>query len=237
MLFNSNINPDRRVFFFFSLVTDVRCANTADITFVLDSSGSIRNEDWRSLVSFVSQVVGRLTISEVDIHVAALRYSTNADIQFRLDASYVRSEVQRRIEDIRKSDGQTDMQAALRVTSEQIFNGVSPGDRGVAPNIMVVISDGRTDERQDTITEANRAKSRGIEIIPVGIDVDGDMALLRSIASDPDDVADLRVTSYGQLIERINSLVNIICPEGPAGRTSGIAGHRSRSMWKYTSIL
>lgn len=106
---------------------------------------------------------------------------------------------------------------AIRITNEQIFDGRLPGDRDYAPDIMVVISDGRTDERSRTVEEANRAKSNDIEIIPVGIDMDGDMALLKAIASNPDDVDRLRVTSYQQLTERINSLVNIICPVVPTG--------------------
>ncbi|ELU02925.1 hypothetical protein CAPTEDRAFT_79140, partial [Capitella teleta] len=167
-----------------------------DVAFVLDSSGSVRNVDWNSLVNFVSGVVGRLQISRDDIHVAALRYSTEARVQFKLDASYVRSDLQNRVLRIRKEDGQTNMRDAITVTSNQIFDGRAPGDRADAPDIMVIISDGRTDERDATVAEANRAKAAGIEIIPVGIDIDGDMALLKSVASNPDDVDTLRVTSY-----------------------------------------
>ena len=185
------------------MYSESRCYNIADVVFVLDSSGSIRSEDWNTLLNFVSQVVGRLEISRDEIHVGALRYATNAAVQFRLDASFIKSDIQNRIVRIDKVEGQTNMMEAIRVTSSSLFNRGLPGDRADAPDIMVIISDGRTDSRDGTIDQANRAKARGISVIPVGIDIDGDMALLRSIASEPRDVDRLRVTSYNQLLDRM----------------------------------
>ena len=209
--------------FVFSVLSEIRCFNTADVAFLLDSSGSIRDEDWELLINFVKQVVGSLLISEQDIHVAAVRYSTNARVQFGLDASYVTSEIQRRLDSIEKRDGQTNLREAIQITASQVFSGPRNGDRTDAPDVMVIISDGRTDDRPETIITANQARADNIEIIPVGIDIDGDMELLKAIASNPDDVDRLRVTSYRELSQRINSLVNIICPDpAPPGTSSSL---------------
>ena len=187
----------------------------ADVVFILDSSASIRQEDWRVLLNFVSEVVGRLEVSREDIHVGAARYASDVSIEVRLDYSFEARRIQDRIRDIRKVEGNTNMREAFRRVSAEMFNRNMPGDRAEAPDIIVIISDGRTDNRDGTLIEANNVRSRGITIIPVGIDIDGDMGLLRSIASDPSDVDRLRVTSYNQLANRINSLVNILCPEAP----------------------
>jgi hypothetical protein len=157
--------------------SDATCYNVADVAFLLDSSGSINDVDWQDLLNFVSSVVGQLQISQQEIHVAATRYATDATIQFRLDTSYVKSDIQNRILRIQKVEGQTNLQDAIRITNQDVFNGVEPGDRATAPDVMVIISDGRTDTRDGSIDQANRAKADGIEIIPVFLDIDGDMGL------------------------------------------------------------
>lgn len=197
---------------------DFICYNTADVAFILDSSGSIRDVDWTALKQFVRDVVGQLTISRQEIHVAAVRYATDTTIAFRLDTSYVKSDIQSRIMAIPKVEGQTNMADAIRVTNYDVFNGVLPGDRPDAPDVIVIISDGRTDNRDLTITQANEAKANGIKIIPVGLDIDGDMELLRSIASNTADVNALRVTSYTELATKIFQLVRRICPQISTGQ-------------------
>lgn len=58
--------------------------------------------------------------------------------------------------------------------------------REAAPKLIIVITDGKSDNRNQTTSEAQRLKSRdNVKIVSVGIGEDVDMIELVSIVSDP----------------------------------------------------
>ena len=55
-----------------------------DIIFVLDSSGSISEEDFDRALKFTRRIVGLLDISQTKTRVAMVNYGTKAKVEFSL---------------------------------------------------------------------------------------------------------------------------------------------------------
>ena len=67
---------------------------TADIVFVVDSSGSIRDkgfENWDIVLEFISDIVGALPIGENGVRVGMVVFSNNAENGFYLNDYYDKS--------------------------------------------------------------------------------------------------------------------------------------------------
>jgi len=72
------------------------------------------------------------------------------------------------------------------------------GDRPEAPNVAVIITDGRSNNNTYTVQQANIAKSLGIHMIAVGVGLI-DTSELHQIASDPTDVNVFNVAHFNGL--------------------------------------
>ena len=88
-------------------------------------------------------------------------------------------------------------------------NSERNGDRGRAPNVAVVLTDGGSNDQSQTILMAERAKSNGIYIIPVGVSSGINFIELRGIASDPNEV--IQVEDFDKLDNIVNQLVEKTC--------------------------
>ena len=89
-------------------------------------------------------------------------------------------------------------------------NSERNGDRGWAPNVAIVLTDGASNMRsENTIPMAERAKNNGINIISVGVTEGINLVELKAIASDPNRV--LNVEDFDKLDNIINQLVEITC--------------------------
>ncbi len=78
------------------------------------------------------------------------------NFQFLIDRSFVH--------------GTTNTAAAIQFASDEIFTGrLSDGDRLAVVDIMILITDGGSDNKEETYNSARAAKQRGIHIIAIGI--------------------------------------------------------------------
>lgn len=59
--------------------------NQADIVFVLDSSGSIGQDNWLRVLNFTKTVVSGLEVGPFDIRVGCVSYGTRSTVHFYLD--------------------------------------------------------------------------------------------------------------------------------------------------------
>ena len=85
------------------------------------------------------------------------------------------------------SAGRTNTAAALRALRETMFT-TQNGDRAGVQNIAILLTDGNSNNRRETLKEATAAKVAGIHLIVTGIGNPDWLSLdeLRGIASDPD---------------------------------------------------
>ena len=66
-----------------------------DVIFVLDSSGSISDEDFDRTLMFTKRIVGLLDISQTHTRVAMVNYGTKAKVEFSLHHFNQEEEVRR----------------------------------------------------------------------------------------------------------------------------------------------
>lgn len=141
----------------------------ADIVFVLDSSGSIGIEHWGSVLSFFKYVVEQIPVGFYNTRFGSVTFGNEATIDFQLNTYNTSEEILRAIDRIRYKDENTNTSGALWKMRSIMFT-TQNGDRKNAPNIAIVITDGKsTYDHNLTLPYANEAKRAGITIVVIGV--------------------------------------------------------------------
>ncbi|KAH3692714.1 hypothetical protein DPMN_193868 [Dreissena polymorpha] len=83
------------------------------------------------------------------------------------------------------------------------------GDRPYNKNVVIVLTDGASNDKQDTIREANKLHTVSDDVISVVIGTGIDLAELNAIATDRHHVFD--VHNYNSLQSILSQLMQIIC--------------------------
>ena len=165
----------------------------ADIVFVIDSSGSIRDQNphdgsydnWELLVEFVIEIVNILNIRWDQVRIGAVKFSSNAESVFHLNQYSHKDSLTRALRRMRYMGGHTNTSGGIRVMNDVEFT-YSNGDRSNIKNIAIVITDGvSTRDVDQTIPEAIRARNRGIQIYSVGITQNINEKELKEMSSMP----------------------------------------------------
>ena len=149
----------------------------ADIVFVIDSSGSIRDQNpkdksydnWVLLLEFMVKIVDMLNIGTNQVRIGAVKFSTTAESVFHLNQYSDKDSLKTAIKAISFMGGHTNTSGGIRIMNDVEFTSGN-GDRPNINNIAIIITDGvSTRDVGDTIPEAIRARNRGIKIYSVGI--------------------------------------------------------------------
>ena len=164
--------------------------NVLDLVFVVDSSGSIEEAEgglnnWELVKSFISNVVDFLDVGENNVRIGLVNFSNLVLSVFKLNTSYLKSDIKDLVADLGFIGGTTDTAGALREMMEVQFTEAN-GDRPNVPNVVVLITDGgHSAEFDPPIPEAEKAHAEGIQIITVGITNQINETELREISSPP----------------------------------------------------
>lgn len=181
--------------------------NRADVCFVLDSSGSIGEDNWPKLLNFVASVVSHLEINSGDHRVAAVSFGSYANVEFYLFQHTTLTGLINNIENIRWKDEMTNTSGGIRTMRFQVYRA-DRGDRWSVPNVGVVITDGASN-RDEHLTgpEADLARYEGISLIVVGVGDQLNMEEVQDIANnDPNNM--LLASDFNSLIQLVPNLVN-----------------------------
>ena len=99
--------------------------------------------------------------------------------------------------------------AALRNVRERMFNSGS-GDRSGVDNIAVIITDGRSNNEEETFREASRLRSDGVLVVAVGVGTGYNQMELNGIATFPGNNT-FSVDSFDALNNIQDRLIQTIC--------------------------
>jgi uncharacterized protein YegL len=140
-----------------------------DVIFVLDSSGSIGETNWIYVLQFVKDIVDRMGVGEQQTHVGLITYGNRAHIIFQLNNYTDSASMKAAIDGTKFLDENTNTSGGI-YTAHKIMFTPENGDRPLAPNMMVIITDGvSTYDNDKTIPYANEAKQAGIMVISLGV--------------------------------------------------------------------
>ncbi|XP_076137060.1 matrilin-4-like [Alosa pseudoharengus] len=183
-----------------------------DFVFVIDSSRSVRPDDYEKVKTFILNVLSVLDVGADATRVGLLQYGSVVQSEFSLGAFTRRADVERAVHAMAHLASGTMTGLALRYTTEEAFSeeqGARPKAMQV-PRVAMVVTDGRP---QDTVEEAAaEARQAGIEIFAVGVGR-VDMATLRAIGSEPHADHVFLVANFSQIETLTSVFQDKLCAE------------------------
>ena len=151
--------------------------------FLLDSSGSVGEDNFETLKAFVKGILTELRVEWCGYRVGLAKYGSSALIQWNLNEYNNTADLMFAIDSVGFSYGYTYTAEAIKVTREQMFTEDN-GDREEARNIVVLITDGLDNVySRQRAHEIRLARNAGIFMVPVGVAVNNREELL-TLATD-----------------------------------------------------
>ncbi|KAL5004049.1 hypothetical protein ScPMuIL_017505 [Solemya velum] len=193
-----------------------RCIGKAtDIVFVLDSSSSIWDQDFKRQLVFVDDVVSQFDVGPGTDHtrVGIETFGHKTWLQFNLNEhTYMRSLLSAIKGIVHKGGRRTETGMAIDFMRNNMFQSAS-GSRQHAGHFGIVITDGRSQEPQKTARAAQEARRQGITLFAIGVGDNISEEELRNIASDPKQDHVFMVDDYRALNTIKDELAARTCPE------------------------
>ncbi len=166
-----------------------------DLCFIIDSSGSIRDnnpadgssDNWLLQLDFLSRLVDVFTIGPQATKIGAVVFSEQVFLAFTLDTYTDAQSIKNAINGLAYLGQTTNTPEGFRVTREQCFNPAN-GDRANVQNLAIFISDGvpfPANRRDPAIRAAEALKNSGASVIAIGVTSVIDKNFLMQISSPP----------------------------------------------------
>ena len=130
------------------------CNQALDVGVIIDSSESLSREDYNVCLDFVAQLTKSFKVSRQGTHFGAIVYSSNAHLQFKFtDAKYYKpNRLRKAIKNFPYLEEGTRTDLALSLADSELFSA-SGGDRPDKPDVLIVITDGRTSSKSKPYSE------------------------------------------------------------------------------------
>ena len=177
------------------MLTEPTCAVQVDLCFIIDSSGSIRDnnplsgqpDNWQLQLDFLSQLIDLFIIGPDATKVGAVVFSEEVKFAFSLDTYTDAQSVKKAINKLAYIGVNTNTPEGFKVTREQCFDTTN-GDRSDVQNLAIFISDGvpwPSFRRDPAVQEAEALKAARVSLVPIGVTNVIDRDFLQIISSPP----------------------------------------------------
>lgn len=183
-----------------------------DFVFVIDSSRSIRDEDYDKVKTFLVNLLQFLDVGPDATRVGLLQYGSEVQSEFSLKTYRTKAEVERAVRRMKHLKTGTMTGLALQFTMDTAFTeeqGARP-EEFLIPRIAMVVTDGRP---QDEVEEvAARARQAGIQIFAIGVGR-VDMNTLKAMGSEPHSEHVHLVANFSQIETLLSVFQSKLCGE------------------------
>ncbi|XP_059166953.1 collagen alpha-5(VI) chain-like [Physella acuta] len=196
---------------------EAQCAALVDLFFVMDASGSIGKGNYKKQLQFVSNLIQPFTIGNKGAKVGALLFSTQVQKLFDLKTYTTKDAITKAILAAPYLEGSTSTDLALNYIVEKNVFGAASGGRANAKRVVVVLTDGRSNNVFNTNRAAASVKNSGVQIIAIGI-AQAFLQELRAIASSNSDIfkaadfdalSSIRRTLSTHICETVNEVTDV----------------------------
>ncbi|XP_061573879.1 matrilin-2-like [Cololabis saira] len=181
-----------------------------DFVFVIDSSRSIRPNDYEKVKTFIINLLQFLDVGREATRVGLLQYGSVVQPEFSLSTHTSRAEVEQAVAGMKHLATGTMTGLAIQYTMETAFTeeqGARPLSQHI-PRIAMIVTDGRP---QDTVEEvAAQARQAGIQIFAIGVGR-VDMNTLKAIGSEPHSEHVYLVANFSQIETLISVFQSKLC--------------------------
>ena len=199
-----------RLRFSFAIVYVIDCGGKpADVYFVIDASSSIREQNYRKMLRFVSDVVDIFDIGPDKTRIGVVLFSDGIHPIIHLNNDLSKDLLKQRIIDATYLQGGTRTGGALRYIRQRGFS--KEYARSSVAHIAIILTDGQSSDIQVTVTEAERARNDGIYLFAIGIGGQIDLLELKAIASKPVNDFMFEIDNYDALASIKNILAIQTC--------------------------
>jgi hypothetical protein len=161
-----------------------------DLTFIVDESGSVKQENYDRTMKLISDVTSLLDVDSGKDQVAMISFASGSKVEFELNVHETTTQVQKAMQDTTWDGADVTLQwtcpgAAFKDANEHVICPTCPGRRSNAKNIVVILTDGNPspkdgynfgfytqqtclDTSLDRDYEESRLKSYADRVVPVG---------------------------------------------------------------------
>lgn len=187
------------------------CTAKSDIVFIVDSSGSVGDEDFRKVMDFVYRTIDSLDIKSGLYNIGLITFSDQARIEFYLNSFTTKEEIENATASVRYIYGSTHTAMALHTARQTLFTEEN-GDRPDAPNLAIIITDGQSNiNHEATLPQARMLKNSGATILTVAVGFATHTDELVGMTSQPVDENLFSVDHFSGLEDLHTKIVEPIC--------------------------
>ncbi|KAK7825600.1 hypothetical protein U0070_016240 [Myodes glareolus] len=188
-------------------------AAKADLVFMVDGSWSIGDDNFNKIINFLYSTVGALDRIGADgTQVAMVQFTDDPRTEFKLDAYKTKETLLDAIRHISYKGGNTKTGKAIKYVRDTLFTAESGTRRGI-PKVIVVITDGRS---QDDVNKISREmQADGYNIFAIGV-ADADYAELVRIGSKPSARHVFFVDDFDAFKKIEDELITFVCETASA---------------------
>lgn len=170
--------------------------NPADIYFLLDSSNSVYIGDFRTQLAFIQSMIDEFPMSPEETRIGVGLFGHRYKNVIGFTSYRTTDNLKASVGSIRKISGlKTETGEALKETRRYL----SRNSRRNVTRIVIVITDGRSHNKAQTISEAQKLKDEGVSVFAIGVGSKTVMSELEELASSPSSDYVYTVAKYGLL--------------------------------------
>lgn len=180
-----------------------------DLVFLVDSSGSIKQDGFDHSKQYVKDVVSELPVGTVatDMRAAVVQYSRDQSVEINLEVGTSEDSIKKAVDSMSWHQSVTCTANAIRKVREEVFKDAREG----AQKMLVLLSDGKPTCEGNVSSEAGKTLAEGIDMFAIGVGhalTEGDLI---AMTGNPDTV--LMVDSYEHLLTRVRATSTAVCEE------------------------
>jgi collagen type VI alpha len=153
------------------------------VVFLLDSSASVGSSNFRKQLDFVKKFANTFDIGPQNVQIGVETFATTPHHQFFMNKYPSKSTLLNAIDHVPYQSGSTHTDLAIKYVMDHDFKPAA-GDRDHVVNILIVMTDGQSNNRQATITQSNKLHGMNIKTFAIGIGSGINRAELGHIATD-----------------------------------------------------
>ena len=191
------------------------CKANVDVGFILDSSGSLRN-DYQKEKDFLKAIATAFGISKDGSHAGVVTFSAFSEHSIKMKDHTDLDSFKKAVDAIPLMGMTTRIDRALRLTQAELFS-IENGARPTTPKVLILLTDGsQTNEAgaEDPALITEELRNSGITVFVIGIGSGVDINELNDMAGGADQA--FTAASFDELIggEFVNNITQKSCEAG-----------------------
>ncbi|XP_036999939.2 collagen alpha-6(VI) chain [Artibeus jamaicensis] len=160
---------DNLIFGICSPREDCKRYEVLDVVFVIDSSGSIDNNEYNIMKDFMIDLVKKANVGKNQVRFGAMKYADDPEVLFYLDNLDTKSKVISVLRNDQPMGGNTYTAEALGFSDHMFTEARGSRMHQGVPQVLIVITDGESHDAEKLNATAKALRDKGILVLAVGI--------------------------------------------------------------------